>query len=930
MESTLLPGSPPKALRIETSSSLLNAIEDDSELPAVEAAQLSPKVDRVRHHLIPARTTTCVRAPCLKRQVSNPISSISTDFSAVRMQAHISDRVASNPLPSSFAAPRTLALHDSRHVHFAEAPPEEFFVASGASYDRRPIKCTQGGSDLDMSLPPRCTSYDGDDSVDDDSPSTAQALDALEPADEPAPDVGFFQDPKLDNWACIKNGTANAAVGYQPRQQQSGLMASGKSLHFSALSSSQHASALASADFNSNEPSLQTQSQQAEQSAASQKVSLPVHGFRSFGGLQNSLAPEVTAVATTVKQQVAQSPQTTPPAMRKLSPDATPMPSPSLHKSLGAFTSVGYFGESSSLSQAIPVAVASNRVGPSRDSSSDKAGAAAQNSLGAMEVLLDTPATFTTAPTHDFRAKEPARAEASVSSSSKLNKLASINVEVPNASAQSTPRRQGLERTMTEKDAVRNSSLHPSAPASVVNAPASSPGWSGLLGAVSSPLSSRCSSVDPWSSLSSDGDGDCDSTESPGNENSWISSNCTSPDLSPFEQMTDSFHHKAGSNYSASSGSGSAWMDARTAKRVDMTPAQPNGPSSLGKISSTGPHDWDHELNTPKGSDFADEAKFSSSVETVNTTSWDQKPAANAPSTNFLPGYSNGDVTTSEATTPETSRRSSFHHQDLPSHRTSRRLRSDFGERDGFMADQLDDDESRVLRVRSLSRDGHAKKKSTKCRFCRSLRQRLKGPSTESSAPTSSGGSAQMTDAEGEAEAKEGESRVMASPSMSDSHDSQPAFMHGRDISGSTDVSEMEEEEVRSRGPLSLLRASVRSLSMDDWSLNSSRSRSRESSALSHLAISSEILHDRESSGSPGESCSESAQFSASSLPTMCTCDKKKEKERIKKKIRKERELERERDREWERDQARGRQKKLFGETFNDADNSCLSALDGF
>ena len=50
----------------------------------------------------------------------------------------------------------------------------------------------------------------------------------------------------------------------------------------------------------------------------------------------------------------------------------------------------------------------------------------------------------------------------------------------------------------------------------------------------------------------------------------------------------------------------------------------------------------------------------------------------------------------------------------------------------------------------------------------------------------------------------------------------------------------------------------------------------------------------------------------------------------MKKKMRKEREMERERDREWERDQARGRQKKLFGESYGNADDSCLSALDGF
>ncbi len=156
------------------------------------------------------------------------------------------------------------------------------------------------------------------------------------------------------------------------------------------------------------------------------------------------------------------------------------------------------------------------------------------------------------------------------------------------------------------------------------------------------------------------------------------------------------------------------------------------------------------------------------------------------------------------------------------------------------------------------------------------------------------------------------------------------ASLHVRELTtSSAEVSEMEEEERGSRSPISHLRASVRSLSIE--SSGTSRSRSRDGYALSHLGIGREPQHDRESSNSPAESCSESAYLSAGGhVASMCTCDKKREKERLKKKLRRERELERERDREWERDQAKGRQKKLFGESFGDADNSCLSALDGF
>ncbi|SNX84913.1 uncharacterized protein MEPE_03622 [Melanopsichium pennsylvanicum] len=883
-------------LRIETP--VLTPLDTESELPAVEAAQLSPKVDRVRHHLIPARTTTCVRAPCLKRQASVPALHITADLAASRLEsALIQDRVASNPLPTSFAAPRNLVLHaSSRHVHFADAPPEEFFVLSGASYDRRPIKCTQGGSEFDMSLPPRCTSYDGEDGNEDDASSADDASFALGTAEEPAPDVGYVRDPMLENWACIKNGTETASVGYQPRH---GLMASGKSLHFSALSSLQHESAL-----NGGEP--KASHADSQQQVPSQKVSLPVHGFRSFGGLQNSLAPELTAVAVpgkpaaTTSGSAAPSPETTPPSLRNFSPDATPMPSPSLHKSFGAYTSGSYFGISSDPSSPVVLANASLRD----VSSSNDAGSAAES----IEELRDVPSPSIECnpASDDFRAAEVAQSADGLRSLTS-SRPACMTVKVPEPSSQTTPRRMGLERRMAEKDAVRISGLHPAALANG-SAAASSPGWSSLLGITSSPLSSRCSSVDPWSSLSSDGDGD--GTESPGNENSWISSNCTSPDLSPFEQAAaEGFSNKAGSI--GASGSESNWLQARGFTRINMGSAQPDDTSGVRTIPTRS--DWDQELNTPKNTDFADETKFSSSVESVNTVSWEHKivPATSAAS--VFSGLSSGEVSTSEATTPDSSRRASFHHAD----RLSPRSRSSFVETNSSAIDNCDEEDSHVLRVRSLSRDGHAKKKSSKCRYCRSVRQRTKSASAESSAPTSSGGSEQITDAEGEGET-EVASAAISSPT------------HSRALTSSTEVSEMEEEDTRPRSSLSRLRASVRSLSMDDWSSNASRSRFCDASALSHLAIATESQHDRESSNSPGESSSESPRLSAVNLPLICTCDKKREKERMKKKFRKERELERERDREWERDQARGRQKKLFGETFGDADNSCLSALDGF
>ena len=918
MDSTLS-ASPSKELRIDTSAARIppSPVDAESDLPAVEAAQLSPKFDRVRHHLIPARTNTCVRAPCLKRQVSVPISSITIDVGAARRDN--TDRVASNPLPTSFAAPRNLILQSaSRHVHFNEAPPEEFFVLSGESYDRRPIKCTQGGSEFDMSLPPRSKSYNGDDNTDDDASSTDDnASIAMEPAEEPAPDVGFFHDPTLENWACIKNGTVIASVGYQPRQQQSGLMASGKSLHFSALSLSQHAYALnGGADPSSS-------SQEAKPMATSQKVSLPVHGFRSFGGLQNSLAPAVTAAATpgptSVKQEAspqhASSPEVTPPSVRKFSPDATPMPSPSLHKSIGAYSSVSYFGIGSSTPQ--PSSIAHRNHG--KDSLGDETASISENALGIMEELRDDPAANASITSgHDFRMSESSQIDNGLAIPTTV-KPATITVHMPEAAARSTQRRVGLERRMAEKDGAHISS-HASTAIASTNGAALSPGWSSLLGVTSSPLSSRCSSVDPWSSLSSDGDGD--GTESPCNETSWISSNCTSPDLSPFEQAAaEALDPKTGSH--PAPGATPSWMRAHDTKQVvsASTSELSKGVASYAKVSDHTQAGWDGELNTPKSTDFTDETKFSSSVETVNTTSWEHKHLSAVAANSLLGGFSSGDVSMSEATTPDSSRRPSFHHDDVLLHRLSPRLKAGFDDHDDSAMDILAEDDSRMLRVRSHSRDGHVKKKSTKCRYCRSLRQRNKSESTESSAPASCGGSAQITDAEEEADT-EGMSQRATKTFAGTS--SPP------ETGGSTEVSELEDEDGRSRSPLAQLRSSVRSLSIDEWSSNPSRSRSRDRSALSRVSATLDAHHDRESSNSPGESCSESPHMVAVNLPMVCTCDKKREKERIKRKMRKERELERERDREWERNQARGRQKKLFGESFGDADTSCLSALDGF
>ncbi|PWZ00241.1 hypothetical protein BCV70DRAFT_107317 [Testicularia cyperi] len=921
-------GVPPgSSVRIAQCASFPSPIETSTALPLPDASQMSPTAERIRHHLIPARTSTCVRAPCLKRQASTPVSG---SRSPIHAGVAPQDRVISNPLPTSFAAPRNFLSTFSgppigpRHVHFDDAPPEEFFVLSSEKYDRTSIKCTEGGSEFDMSLPPRSASYADDESADDDASSSDErsaARSSSSSQEVPAPDVGPFQDPSLENWACIKNGTVMASVGYQPRRQQhSGLMASGKSLHFSALSSLQQASALAAAG---------DAQKRGGQAASAERVSLPVHGFRSFGGLQNSLSTDIH-VQTPSSEEVP-SVETTPPAVKLCSPDATPMPSPSLQKSIGRLSSIGYFaapqGDEAAQSFLGGFEKTLNNQNDERrsnfnrnddvvadrpDSSEDSSDTHASEQSGHMEVLKD--------------AEEILGSPLSSQSTHKRDLPLMMSTSIPDShlipesgDSQAPPaRRVAMERRMADMQLSKSSLLSPIMPCQI--SANGAVGWTNLLGVTSSPLSSRCSSVDPWSGISSDGDGD--GTESPSHEASWISSNCTSPDLAPAEHTHDGFGPKL-----SPSTSGPSWLETR-AKEASAAVAS----TSLSHVCTPVlTHQTDLELNhsTPKETQFREEARFSSSVETVHTTHWNAKSeTTTSPPTRFS-GLPSADLSMSEATTPDSSRRPSFRSFDSHDGQMSPRnpLRSQ-GDPDTTL-DDLDEDDLSFSRVRSPSRDGHSKKsKSSKCKACRLLRHRLKngivhGAGVDSSNATSSTGSAQITDAENESSGQ-GSSPMQRCSSS----DREMLAVSGH---------QYEHDETESTLSISRLRSSVRSMSVSDQTTWSFRSRSADRSLSFDSSVRSksprvkqtgaELIHERDSSHSPSESSAESPAVSSIGLPIVCTCDRKKDRERLKKKVRRERELERERDREWEQDQARGRQKKLFGESFGDVDGSCL---DGF
>jgi hypothetical protein len=210
-----------------------------------------------------SRLISCLRAPCLKRQSSghtSPNGSTTPPSGAVSPTGnggYGSGSDSNNVSCYSFASiKRVLAAPPSRHVHFDAAPPEAGITYSRDNYDRRPIECTRGGSSFDLSLPPRgmCPSYSGE--ADDERCGGD--------VDEEGDEVSNKERIRgFARWARLKNGgtiLGGATLRYTPNKNNEGLQQQ-------SLSSSSEA----------REPNT---------------CSLPVHGIRSFGGLAGSIGHE--------------------------------------------------------------------------------------------------------------------------------------------------------------------------------------------------------------------------------------------------------------------------------------------------------------------------------------------------------------------------------------------------------------------------------------------------------------------------------------------------------------------------------------------------------------------------------------------------------------------------------------------------------------
>lgn len=219
----------------DSMSSLMSSSADDSVMDSAtlddvdELDNLPPLL-----HPDPSRMISCLRAPCLKKQDGLRSGSSSPLLNSADL---------AQPTPYSYKGIKTLCgSSPKRQVHFDAAPPEAGLTHSGERYDRRPIECTQGGSQADLSLPPRgkCPSYAGD--ADDE----ACEEDEEEEGENTGNRIGACA-----KWARLKNG--------------GGLLAGMTS--------------------NLKEYNANLSKAEEDEKSAKNACSTPVHGIRAFGGL---------------------------------------------------------------------------------------------------------------------------------------------------------------------------------------------------------------------------------------------------------------------------------------------------------------------------------------------------------------------------------------------------------------------------------------------------------------------------------------------------------------------------------------------------------------------------------------------------------------------------------------------------------------------
>lgn len=491
--------------------------EDDLELPPLPTP-------------VPA---SCSRPPCLKRTSTLSPNSERPFFSnyssldtALTSRTNSSSTATptppsvTSPITYSFSAPRYyMAAQPRRQVHFDSCPPESFDTFAPEDYDRSQIECTQGGSDLDLRMPSKCKRYNGDGEEESDAEDDGvTVLQHQQPA---------FGRGGSTGWTCLKGGSVIGSIGGSKGINTVGL-------------------------------------QTSDGPRDNQMVSLPVHGahgIRSFGGLarksvsvgypeqdeaedshgnsgrefddDESLDLESDSAAAFEAAVIA--------SMPTKSPNATPKASPSIIPRWSRCT--GYFADASAESspvrspteeiEAFDVNLGSaSGVATSRQGASAPRGEDAAMSSPLMDRTPRIEATTITAAPED--AISPASSSMSTPSASVDQH--SLNIVDPSSSPEARRPINHRREAFGDKAAASGSSdrrgdgssMEESSPAALrCNGEDVEPLH---VQSSPSPLSSRCSSTDPWSSLGSGSSGDeCDGTSSPHGQ--W--SSCTSPDMIP-------------------------------------------------------------------------------------------------------------------------------------------------------------------------------------------------------------------------------------------------------------------------------------------------------------------------------------------------------------------------------------------------------------
>lgn len=465
------------------------------------------------------RSATCSRPPCLKR-ASELVSS------ATSVQPSLAATSVGRPAVASvfsFAAPRSFPSAPAlkRQVTFDAAPPEAFVTFHPEDYDRTQIEITQGGSDLDLRLPTKCKRYNDEGGEEDEEASEVE-----DDASEDGSCRGSNRD-STTGWACLKSGSVVGSVG--------GTLSAGVPRP-------------------PVDPSV---------------VSLPVHGFKSFGGFgqhpktndvdehaSQSLSDTMSddGIGSDLESNDNGAAAMEAAALASKSPNVTPRASPRIVPRWARCT--GYFDEAVLDSTEVDQEMSSN-VQPLqelKDITPIATPPIARESLSSpqahrtMNGDID-PASEGSSSLCGFQDFQSPM-EIDPSSPNPADRSSDTETLWSGRSSSPTLRADGSPRHLSEAHRVTSGSATDSAVAhkedstgaqgEVLSAFAtlhcqdssgegnSSSNESQACHSSPSPMSSRCSSTDPWSNLSSEDEG----ARSPAH---GLWSSCTSPDMMPFK-----------------------------------------------------------------------------------------------------------------------------------------------------------------------------------------------------------------------------------------------------------------------------------------------------------------------------------------------------------------------------------------------------------